>query len=85
MENPAHSLVKYIGQRSHILVMCHNNPDPDSIASAAALKSLLHQTRRARVVISYGGTIGRAENRQFIRRLKIEMVHVRDIDFSNFS
>lgn len=85
MENPAHLLVEYIRQKSHILIMCHNNPDPDSIASAAALKGLLSQTQRCRVVISYGGTIGRAENRQFIKRLNIEMVHVRDIDFSKFS
>ena len=85
MDNPAQKLISYIGRRRSILVMCHNNPDPDSIASAAALKSLLHQTRRGKVVISYGGTIGRAENRQFIKRLKIDMVHVRDIDFKSFS
>ena len=85
MDNPAHKLISYIGQKQSILVMCHNNPDPDTIASAAALKSLLHQTHSGKVVISYGGTIGRAENRQFIKRLKIEMVHVREINFRDFS
>ena len=85
MDSPAHSLVNSIGQESRILVMCHNNPDPDSIASASALRSIIHQTLRRKVVIGYGGTIGRAENRALIRRLKMEMVHVKDIDFDGFS
>lgn len=85
MDNPAHKLVSVIGQKQNILVMCHNNPDPDSIASAAALKNLLHHLHKRRIIISYGGAIGRAENRQFIKRLKIEMVHVKDIDFNTFS
>ena len=85
MEKPAHFLVEYIGKKSRILVMCHNNPDPDSIASAAALKSIFYQKLRRKVVIGYGGTIGRAENRSLIRRLKIDMVHVKDIDFKKFS
>ncbi|MBN2299027.1 MAG: bifunctional oligoribonuclease/PAP phosphatase NrnA [Deltaproteobacteria bacterium] len=85
MDKPGHSLVDYIGQKSRILVMCHNNPDPDSIASAAALKSIFHQKLRRKVVIGYGGTIGRAENRALIRRLKIDMIHVKDIDFKHFS
>jgi len=85
MDNPAQKLLSYLGHKQCILVMCHNNPDPDTIASAAALKSILHQKHRGRVVICYGGTIGRAENRQFIKRLKIEMTHVNDIDFKSFS
>jgi len=85
MDNPAKRLISYLGQKQNILVMCHNNPDPDSIASAAALKSIVHQTHSGRAIICYGGAIGRAENRTLIKRLKIEMVNVRDIDFKSFS
>jgi nanoRNase/pAp phosphatase (c-di-AMP/oligoRNAs hydrolase) len=85
VEKPAHTLLSYIGQKKRILIMCHNNPDPDTIASAAALRYLLLHTLRPKVIISYGGTIGRAENRALIRRLKFEMVHVSNIDFKNFS
>ncbi len=85
MDNPAHELISYIGHKRRILAMCHNNPDPDTIASAAAFKSILHQTLKSKVVICYGGMIGRAENRQLTRRLKIEMIHVKEIDFRDFS
>jgi len=85
VENPAHTLISQVGQRRRILIVCHNNPDPDTIASAAALKSLFLHTIRGKVTICYGGIIGRAENRQLTRRLKIEMVPIREVDFKAFS
>jgi nanoRNase/pAp phosphatase (c-di-AMP/oligoRNAs hydrolase) len=85
VETPAHSLIAQIGQKRRILIVCHNNPDPDTIASAAALRSIFHHTLHRKVTICYGGTIGRAENRQLTRRLKIEMIPVREIDFKDFS
>jgi len=74
-----------VGQRRRILIVCHNNPDPDTIASAAALKSLFLHTIRGKATICYGGIIGRAENRQLTRRLKIDMIPIREIDFKAFS
>lgn len=85
VDNPAHSLISYVGQKRRILIICHNNPDPDTIASAAALRSLFLHTIRPKVTICYGGVIGRAENRKLTRRLKIEMVPIREIDFKEFS
>jgi nanoRNase/pAp phosphatase (c-di-AMP/oligoRNAs hydrolase) len=85
MENPAHSLISQVGQKRRILVVCHNNPDPDTIASAAALRSIFHHNHRRKVTICYGGIIGRAENRQLTRRLKIDMIPIRDIDFRDYS
>ena len=85
VENPAHSLISYVGQRRRILIICHNNPDPDTIASAAALRSLFTHTSRSKVTICYSGVIGRAENRQLTRRLKIEMIPINEIDFKDYS
>ncbi|HPR56124.1 MAG TPA: bifunctional oligoribonuclease/PAP phosphatase NrnA [Deltaproteobacteria bacterium] len=85
MDNPAHTLISQVGQRRRILIVCHNNPDPDTIASAAALKSLFLHTIRGKATICYGGIIGRAENRQLTRRLKIDMIPIREIDFKAFS
>jgi nanoRNase/pAp phosphatase (c-di-AMP/oligoRNAs hydrolase) len=83
--NPAHTMLSLIGKRGSVLVMCHNNPDPDTIASAAALKSIFIQSLRRKAVIGYDGIVGRAENRELIRRLKIDMVHVNNLDFNDFS
>ncbi len=85
MENPAHSLIASVGQKRRILIVCHNNPDPDTIASAAALKSIFIHTSKSKVTICYGGVIGRAENRQLTRRLKIDMIPIGEIDFREYS
>ncbi len=84
-DHPAETMLSLVGKRGTVLIMCHNNPDPDAIASAAALKYIFAHTLRHKAVIGYGGFIGRAENRQLIRRLKIDMVHTADLKFNNFS
>jgi len=84
-DHPARTMLSLVGKRRAILVMCHNNPDPDTIASAAALRYIFTQTFRRKAVIGYQGTIGRAENRQLVRRLKIDMIRTTELDFSDFS
>ena len=66
------------------LVLTHDNPDPDSIASAWILAVILHRGFHRQVTIAYGGIIGRAENRQMVRSLRIHMSRVRDIDWRHF-
>lgn len=46
-----------------VLIAPHNDPDPDSLASAVALKTLLQRVLGLRSRIGYSGIIGRAENR----------------------
>lgn len=78
-------MLSLVGQKRNILIMCHNNPDPDTIASSAALRAIFTQSLRRKTVIGYDGIIGRAENRQLVRRLKIEMHTIKDFDFRDFS
>lgn len=84
-DSPAQTMLSVIGKKRTILIMCHNNPDPDSIASAAALKHIFAQMLHRKAIIGYEGTIGRAENRQLVRRLKIDMVRTSDLNFNYFS
>ncbi len=84
-DHPAETMLSLVGKKRAILIMCHNNPDPDTIASAAALKYIFAQKLRHKAVIGYEGTIGRAENRQLVRRLKIDMVRTKDLKFNDFS
>jgi nanoRNase/pAp phosphatase (c-di-AMP/oligoRNAs hydrolase) len=51
------------------LILPHNDPDPDAIASAAALRHLLAEQRGLESTIAYQGIIGRAENRALVRYL----------------
>ncbi|MFC1849952.1 bifunctional oligoribonuclease/PAP phosphatase NrnA [candidate division CSSED10-310 bacterium] len=78
-------ILTVVGQKRKILILCHNNPDPDAIGSAFALQTLLQQTLKRKAIIAFGGHIIRAENREFKRRLKIKMTPVQEIDFSRFS
>ena len=62
--------------RSHkrALILTHDNPDPDAVASACGLAWLLHQCAGVRAQAAYGGTIGRAENKAMIRVLRLPIV-----------
>ena len=52
-----------------VLVLTHNDPDPDAIASAVALRQLLADTLGIESRIAYRGIIGRAENKALVRYL----------------
>ena len=62
------------------IILLHNNPDPDSIGSALGIKYIINTVSKSKVELVYGGIIGRAENQEMIRLLKIKLVHVNDID-----
>src|SRR5687768_16546215 len=52
-----------------ILILPHINPDPDSIASAVALRDLLDRHFGLAAQVGYRGVVGRAENRALLRYL----------------
>ncbi len=57
------------GAEDGLLIVPHNDPDPDSIASAYALCNLLAQKYGVQSRIAYHGIVGRAENRALMRYL----------------
>jgi len=59
-----------------LLILSHDNPDPDSIASAVALKHLVREKFAIRSTIVYGGIVGRAENKAMWRLLKIKLTPI---------
>ena len=58
------------------LILTQDSPDPDALASAAALKQLLRTKLRKQSDIGYGGRFSRAENRAMVRLLRIKADHV---------
>ncbi len=62
--------------RKRLLFLMHNNPDPDTIASAVGLKLLFRKQFKVRSLIGYGGVITRQENRAMIQRLRIKMTQL---------
>jgi nanoRNase/pAp phosphatase (c-di-AMP/oligoRNAs hydrolase) len=60
--------------KKRVLILMHDNPDPDAIASAWGLSYLLKKKLSLTSTITYSGLIGRAENRALVRVLKIPLV-----------
>jgi nanoRNase/pAp phosphatase (c-di-AMP/oligoRNAs hydrolase) len=55
--------------RNSLLIVMQDNPDPDAIAASCALKELANKTADINCQLAYGGTIGRAENRELVHYL----------------
>jgi nanoRNase/pAp phosphatase (c-di-AMP/oligoRNAs hydrolase) len=62
-------LLDAVAGAGHVLILPHNDPDPDAIASAVGLKKLLQQWANIQADVAYQGIIGRAENKALVRYL----------------
>lgn len=63
--------IQSLSGSDHVLIMPHDNPDPDAIASSWGMSYLLRKKMGISSTIAYGGLIGRAENRALVKVLKI--------------
>ncbi|NLD98635.1 MAG: hypothetical protein GX640_02070 [Fibrobacter sp.] len=68
------SFRNHIIPASTVLILTHDYPDPDCLASAFGVSHLLSFWGIKSSVISFGGFVGRAENRAMIRFLNIRTV-----------
>jgi len=66
------------------LVLTHDNPDPDALASAVLLGRILRRAFGQKVTVAYGGIIGRAENREMVRVLRLPFSHIRHLSLKNY-
>jgi nanoRNase/pAp phosphatase (c-di-AMP/oligoRNAs hydrolase) len=69
MDERLDRLLRAVEEAHSVLILPHNDPDPDAIASAVALRHLLAQKLGVKSQIAYEGMIGRAENRALVRFL----------------
>lgn len=71
----AQKLIEFLDKHrekiSPLLIMTHDYPDPDAIASAIGLKHLAKKAFNIRSKIVYQGAIGRMENRTMVEILKL--------------
>ncbi len=78
-------LIEWVRGKGRILIVAHDNPDPDALAAAFALKHLLWVKTNQEATITFGGMIGRGENRAMVRLLEIEAVPMGSLDLDAFS
>jgi nanoRNase/pAp phosphatase (c-di-AMP/oligoRNAs hydrolase) len=72
-------LLEVLEKNKPTSIIVHNNPDPDALASAMALKHLLKAKGYKRVKIFYDGLVGRAENQAMISILKIPLFRTKNM------
>lgn len=80
----AQRLLEYLEKNkdglSPMLIMPHDYPDPDAMASAFGLQYLLSERFGVSSRIVYGGVVGRTENRAMVATLQIPVRKIRPTD-----
>ncbi len=66
---------RYLADADRILILLHNEPDPDAMASGLALRTVLHRNRQSAVIAALEG-VTRPEN---IRMANLLDIHVETI------
>jgi nanoRNase/pAp phosphatase (c-di-AMP/oligoRNAs hydrolase) len=67
------------------LIIIHDHPDPDSLASAMALQHLLTMKLNRESVIAFSGMISRAENIAMARELEIFLTPMEIVNIHDYS
>jgi len=70
----AHRLLDSLKDADRVVVVTHDNPDPDAIASGWGVIHLVEKTLGLPARLLAGGIIARAENRAFVKALKPPLV-----------
>jgi nanoRNase/pAp phosphatase (c-di-AMP/oligoRNAs hydrolase) len=77
-------LLRAFQGRERILVLTHDYPDPDAMASAVALKRLVERRLPSQVEIGFGGIVGRVENQAMVKAVKCPIRPLTDLDLSTY-
>jgi nanoRNase/pAp phosphatase (c-di-AMP/oligoRNAs hydrolase) len=72
-------LVAVIQRPGSLVVLPHDNPDPDALACAATLRYIAKSLTGKEATIALGGFVGRAENRAMVRYLNIPLVPAEEL------
>ena len=63
---------RYLSDADRVLILTHNDPDPDAMASALALRTVLRRTRQTAVIACLQG-VTRPENLRMIKLLDLKI------------
>lgn len=77
-------LTDLLAGKTSMLIVMQDNPDPDSIASAVAMRRFANATSKVACTIGHGGTVGRGENRALVRYLDARLRPMEKLDAGKF-
>ncbi len=70
--------------KAYLLIIIQDNPDPDCLAAAVALRKLANGLANLQCSIACGGTVGRGENRALVKYLGLNLRAIEEIDYTKF-
>src|ERR1700704_1931761 len=74
---------RYFADADRVLILLHNEPDPDALAAGLALRNVLRRTRTTAIIGALQG-ISRPENLRMADLLDIQLETVKPEDFGTF-
>lgn len=77
-------MLAWLRGKGKIIIIVHDNPDPDCLASAMALRHLFVMKLNKDAVITFSGMIGRGENLAMAKELQIPLTPLGIIDLTEF-
>ena len=84
LEHKAEQLATVIDETDgRMAILAHRSPDPDSIASAVALKAIA-ESRGVEADILYDGEIGHQENRAFVNLFGIDLTPLSEVTLDTY-
>ena len=84
MERYLAQLDEVLQGQQKLLIVLHNHPDPDALASGFALQYLAEKRYKLKAHIAYEGIISRAENLAMVQELQIPLKKISRIKFENY-
>ena len=84
MEPEVDKLLQVIGGPGRLLIVPHDNPDPDALVSAFALARLAAAMADVKSRICCSGIVGRAENRTLKRELRLKLMNASRVNWSKW-
>jgi nanoRNase/pAp phosphatase (c-di-AMP/oligoRNAs hydrolase) len=77
-------MLAWVRGKGRIVIVVHDNPDPDCLASAMALRHLFVMKLNQDAVITFSGMIGRSENLAMAKELEIPMTPLGIVDLAEY-
>jgi nanoRNase/pAp phosphatase (c-di-AMP/oligoRNAs hydrolase) len=77
-------LIEWMRGKAPILIVTHDHPDPDALASSYALRHLILVKTGQEATIAFGGRIGRGENKEMVKRLEIPTMPIDQLALDDF-
>jgi nanoRNase/pAp phosphatase (c-di-AMP/oligoRNAs hydrolase) len=76
----ARDLLAVLEPAREIVILPHDNPDPDSLASAEGLRAAIRHAFRKSAAVGLSGIIGRSQNRAMVSTLRLDLTPIAELE-----